>query len=244
MSITVHRGVSDDKHINTRIVTWSVLAIFGLYARLQDSYLGQQVHNKIIKSDIDFDVFIIITVSNGSLLESFGTLCKRLRLLSDVPLGIFSAQPLDSAFRHTSVFPPRPYTLLNGTKVGNKMLSTCAPSLKLEGSGNWPMDDVAIEKTKSAFLSRIGECLQKAYGMNYCPSEEGVDVFLSGYDDDEADTDGCCTLKVENVEPKPPNILKFHFLGKDSIRYQNEVEVELPVFKAIQQFRTGTSCLH
>ncbi|KAI3782562.1 hypothetical protein L2E82_12613 [Cichorium intybus] len=239
MSVTVHRGVSDDKHINTRIVTWSVLAIFGLYACLQDSYLGQQVHNKIIKSDIDFDVFIINTVSNGSLLESFGTLCKRLRLLSDVPLGIFSAQPLDSAFRHTSVFSPRPHPLLNGTKVGNKMLSTCAPSLKLEGSGNWPMNDVAIEKTKSAFLSRIGEYLQKAYGMYYCPSEEGVDVFLSGYDDDEADTDGCCTLKVENVVPKPPNILKFDFLGKDSIRYQNEIEVELPVFKAIQQFRTG-----
>ncbi|KAK1434403.1 hypothetical protein QVD17_00143 [Tagetes erecta] len=58
-------------------------------------------------------------------------------------------------------------------------------------------------------------------------------------DDDEADTVGCCTLKVENVEPKPPNILKFDFLGKDSIRYQNEVEVELPVFKAIQHFRTG-----
>ncbi|KAJ9562919.1 hypothetical protein OSB04_008079 [Centaurea solstitialis] len=58
-------------------------------------------------------------------------------------------------------------------------------------------------------------------------------------DDDEADTVGCCTLKVENVEPEPPNILKFDFLGKDSIRYQNEVEVELPVFKAIQQFRTG-----
>ncbi|GJW92083.1 DNA topoisomerase 1 alpha-like protein [Tanacetum coccineum] len=58
-------------------------------------------------------------------------------------------------------------------------------------------------------------------------------------DDDEADTVGCCTLKVENVEPCHPNILKFDFLGKDSIRYQNEVEVELPVFKAIQQFRTG-----
>ncbi|XP_028060080.1 DNA topoisomerase 1-like [Camellia sinensis] len=60
-------------------------------------------------------------------------------------------------------------------------------------------------------------------------------------DDDEVDTVGCCTLKVENVEPMPPNILKFDFLGKDSIRYQNEVEVELPVFKAIQQFRTGKS---
>ncbi|KAL3850228.1 hypothetical protein ACJIZ3_012110 [Penstemon smallii] len=31
-------------------------------------------------------------------------------------------------------------------------------------------------------------------------------------DDDEADTVGCCTLKVENVEPVPPNILKILFL--------------------------------
>ncbi|KAL8481026.1 hypothetical protein ACS0TY_027533 [Phlomoides rotata] len=58
-------------------------------------------------------------------------------------------------------------------------------------------------------------------------------------DDDEADTVGCCTLKVENVEPVPPNILKFDFLGKDSIRYQNEVDVETAVFMAIQQFRSG-----
>ncbi|XP_058218815.1 DNA topoisomerase 1-like isoform X1 [Rhododendron vialii] len=60
-------------------------------------------------------------------------------------------------------------------------------------------------------------------------------------DDEEADTVGCCTLKVGNVEPMPPDTLKFDFLGKDSIRYQNEVKVELPVFKAIQQFRTGKS---
>ncbi|WOH10328.1 hypothetical protein DCAR_0729795 [Daucus carota subsp. sativus] len=58
-------------------------------------------------------------------------------------------------------------------------------------------------------------------------------------DDDEADTVGCCTLKVENVETKRPNILKFDFLGKDSIRYQNEVEVEPRVFSAIEQFRSG-----
>ncbi|GER51382.1 topoisomerase I [Striga asiatica] len=58
-------------------------------------------------------------------------------------------------------------------------------------------------------------------------------------DNDEANTVGCCTLKVEHVEPVPPNILKFDFLGKDSIRYDKEVEVETLVFKAIQQFRSG-----
>ncbi|XP_064992062.1 DNA topoisomerase 1 isoform X2 [Musa acuminata AAA Group] len=58
-------------------------------------------------------------------------------------------------------------------------------------------------------------------------------------DDDEADTVGCCTLKVENVELVPPNMLKFDFLGKDSIRYLNTVEVELPVYKAIGEFQTA-----
>ncbi|KAJ9672975.1 hypothetical protein PVL29_026302 [Vitis rotundifolia] len=60
-------------------------------------------------------------------------------------------------------------------------------------------------------------------------------------DDDEADTVGCCTLKVENVIPEPPNSLQFDFLGKDSIRYEKTVEVELPVYKAIEQFRVGKS---
>ncbi|KAJ3680849.1 hypothetical protein LUZ60_015338 [Juncus effusus] len=55
-------------------------------------------------------------------------------------------------------------------------------------------------------------------------------------DDDEADTVGCCTLRVENVTCEPPNKLKFDFLGKDSIRYENTVEVELPVYKAIEDF--------
>ncbi|KAI4388208.1 hypothetical protein MLD38_000560 [Melastoma candidum] len=56
-------------------------------------------------------------------------------------------------------------------------------------------------------------------------------------DDDEADTVGCCTLKVENVKAISPNSLEFNFLGKDSIRYENTVEVELPVYKAILQFQ-------
>ncbi|KAL1202991.1 DNA topoisomerase 1 alpha [Cardamine amara subsp. amara] len=59
--------------------------------------------------------------------------------------------------------------------------------------------------------------------------------------DDEADTVGCCTLKVGNVDCIPPNKLKFDFLGKDSIQYVNTVEVEPLVYKAIGQFRAGKS---
>ncbi|RLM62340.1 DNA topoisomerase 1-like [Panicum miliaceum] len=58
-------------------------------------------------------------------------------------------------------------------------------------------------------------------------------------DDDEADTVGCCTLKIDNVTCLPPNKIQFDFLGKDSIRYFNTVEVEELVYKAIEGFRRG-----
>lgn len=60
-------------------------------------------------------------------------------------------------------------------------------------------------------------------------------------DDDEADTVGCCTLKVENVKPIPPNILEFDFLGKDSIKYYKQFEADPLVFKAVEKFRQGKS---
>lgn len=56
-------------------------------------------------------------------------------------------------------------------------------------------------------------------------------------DEDEADTVGCCTLKVENVECIAPNHIKFDFLGKDSIRYENTVEVEEKVFENLSTFK-------
>lgn len=55
-------------------------------------------------------------------------------------------------------------------------------------------------------------------------------------DEDEADTVGCCTLKCENVECVPPHSIKFDFLGKDSIRYENVVEVEEKVYHNIAAF--------
>lgn len=58
-------------------------------------------------------------------------------------------------------------------------------------------------------------------------------------DDDEADTVGCCSLKVEHVTLVPPKSLQFDFLGKDSIRYFNTVVVVEPVYKAIGDFKKG-----
>ncbi|KKK17336.1 hypothetical protein P175DRAFT_0499919 [Aspergillus ochraceoroseus IBT 24754] len=55
--------------------------------------------------------------------------------------------------------------------------------------------------------------------------------------EDEADTVGCCSLKYENITLKPPNKVVFDFLGKDSIRFYDEVEVDAQVFKNLKIFK-------
>ena len=59
--------------------------------------------------------------------------------------------------------------------------------------------------------------------------------------DDEADTVGCCSLRYEHITLEPPNFLVFDFLGKDSIRYYNRVQVDEKVFKNIKLFKDQTS---
>lgn len=54
--------------------------------------------------------------------------------------------------------------------------------------------------------------------------------------EEEADTVGCCSLRVEHLEFEPPCTVVFDFLGKDSIRYFNSVEVEKPVFDSLKLF--------
>jgi DNA topoisomerase-1 len=55
--------------------------------------------------------------------------------------------------------------------------------------------------------------------------------------EDEADTVGCCSLKFQHVTLKPPNFVIFDFLGKDSIRFYNEVQVDPQVFKNMKIFK-------
>tara|TARA_B110000977_G_scaffold192530_1_gene266180 strand:- start:1420 stop:3342 length:1923 start_codon:yes stop_codon:yes gene_type:complete len=58
-------------------------------------------------------------------------------------------------------------------------------------------------------------------------------------DEDLADTVGVCTLRVGHLDFLPPSTLKLDFLGKDSIRYLQEHEVDPLVFNALQKFCKG-----
>ncbi|ORZ35512.1 hypothetical protein BCR44DRAFT_1434373 [Catenaria anguillulae PL171] len=55
--------------------------------------------------------------------------------------------------------------------------------------------------------------------------------------EDEADTVGCCSLRYEHVTLRSDNVVVFDFLGKDSIRYYNEVTVDPQVHKNLRLFK-------
>jgi len=60
-------------------------------------------------------------------------------------------------------------------------------------------------------------------------------------DEDQADTVGCCSLRIEHITLHEQRhgkefVVGFDFLGKDSIRYQNEVAIEKRVFKNVKLF--------
>ncbi|ESQ53434.1 hypothetical protein EUTSA_v10024292mg [Eutrema salsugineum] len=125
---------------------------------------------------------------SGNLLRVYEVFSKCLRQIEGIPLKVSSVQPLDSALRFTSVFPPEPHPVacekIDARRL-HKLMPSCIPTMEvmiqLEGSGNWPMDDLAIEKTKSAFLLKIAENLQNVEGIPCTATEDNVDVFMGGY---------------------------------------------------------------
>lgn len=54
--------------------------------------------------------------------------------------------------------------------------------------------------------------------------------------DDEADTVGVCSLRVEHIKLLDDNKIKLDFLGKDSVRYVNTVQIEPEVYNKIVTF--------
>lgn len=44
--------------------------------------------------------------------------------------------------------------------------------------------------------------------------------------DDEADTVGCTSLRVEHISFPEDNKITLDFLGKDSMRYHNTIEID------------------
>lgn len=124
------------------------------------------------------------------------------------------------------------------------------PSSKLKGEKDWQKYETARKLAKS--IDKIRDTYReewKAKEMRI--RQRAVALYFidrlalragNEKDEDQADTVGCCSLRVEHIElhkEKDGNeyVVVFDFLGKDSIRYYNEVPVEKRVFKNLELFK-------
>ncbi|PNF22470.1 DNA topoisomerase 1 [Cryptotermes secundus] len=128
------------------------------------------------------------------------------------------------------------------------------PSSKLKGEKDWQKYETARKLAKCIgkirqeyqddFKSKEMRIRQRAVALYF------IDKLAlragNEKDEDQADTVGCCSLRVEHIslhEQKDGKdyVVVFDFLGKDSIRYYNEVCVEKRVFKNLQLFMQNKS---
>ncbi|XP_035900565.1 DNA topoisomerase 1 isoform X2 [Anopheles stephensi] len=124
------------------------------------------------------------------------------------------------------------------------------PSSKLKGEKDWQKYETArrllkhIDRIRETYRdewkSKEMRIRQRAVAMYF------IDKLAlragNEKDDDQADTVGCCSLRYEHIALHKElngkeNVVVFDFLGKDSIRYYNEVEVEKRVFKNLELFK-------
>lgn len=124
------------------------------------------------------------------------------------------------------------------------------PSSKLKGEKDWQKYETArklakhVDKIRETYREewkakemRIRQRAVALYFIDKLALRAGNEK-----DEDQADTVGCCSLRVEHIELHKEKdgkeyVVVFDFLGKDSIRYYNEVPVEKRVFKNLELFK-------
>ncbi|XP_067834807.1 DNA topoisomerase I, mitochondrial-like isoform X3 [Heptranchias perlo] len=124
------------------------------------------------------------------------------------------------------------------------------PSSKLKGEKDWQKYEIArrlkdrINAIRTQYRvdwkSREMKTRQRAVAL-YFIDKLALRAGNEKEEGETADTVGCCSLRVEHIKLHDSQdglkcVVEFDFLGKDSIRYYNEVPVEKQVFKNLKLF--------
>jgi U3 small nucleolar RNA-associated protein 22 len=131
-----------------QILTFLLYRHFGQGAAASAAFSGDECA-KLIKQSHGLSAF-------QPLMEAFKTLESDIRGMDDLPLTIRSILAADSQLRYASVEPPM--------SSQQQMKHPADVVLQFEGSGRWPDDLVAIQRTKIAFLLKIGELFESTQG--------------------------------------------------------------------------------
>jgi U3 small nucleolar RNA-associated protein 22 len=94
------------------------------------------------------------TKSFEILKQSFSALEKQVRDLDGLPLQLRHLSPVSPQLRYSSIEQPL-------FSSGQPLRNPADLSIQFEGSGRWPDDVVAIQRTKIAFLLKVGSLLEE-----------------------------------------------------------------------------------
>jgi U3 small nucleolar RNA-associated protein 22 len=89
------------------------------------------------------------------LISKFDALSKQMRELEGLPLQIRQISASCSELRYASIIP---YTQTSSHEINRPMDIT----VQFEGSNRWPEDLASVQRTKIAFLLKMGELLEEA----------------------------------------------------------------------------------
>ena len=119
-------------------------------------HCGQDITRSLHTSGKDFQGLLRDPgpVSLGStLMSSFQKLENDIRRLEGLPLQIRQIAPADSNLPYASL------TDATSESRGRQFVNVC---VQFEGSARWPNDVAAVQRTKIAFLLKIGELLEES----------------------------------------------------------------------------------
>ncbi|OBT93305.1 hypothetical protein VE01_08387 [Pseudogymnoascus verrucosus] len=128
-----------------------------IIAYILNRHIGLNPNRDLSIVGDSFDALLPDSVSDTaaftSLKESFKTLEQSIRDLEQLPLQLKQLSPIGAQLRSSFINAPD-YGPRNPLRYPAEVL------IAFEGSGRWPDDVVAIQRTKVAFLIKIGELLE------------------------------------------------------------------------------------
>jgi U3 small nucleolar RNA-associated protein 22 len=143
-------------------LVWSPGSGYGVFQQivtyLLKRHFGSDAGNDLQFNGEEFEKFLPGTSSStknfDALKQSFNVFEKQIRDLEGLPLQLRQLSAASSQLRYSSIESPS-----GSSRQPQKQPADVL--IQFEGSGRWPDDIVAIQRTKIAFLLKIGALLQE-----------------------------------------------------------------------------------
>ncbi|PVH84888.1 pre-rRNA processing protein-like protein Utp22 [Cadophora sp. DSE1049] len=208
----------------------SAHAIFrDIVTYLINRHLGQQSSASLVFIGEGFDKILPASGSSmkhfDSLREAYRVFEKTIRDFEELPLQLKQLSAVSPQLRYSSIDPPV-FSSSQPMKVPANVL------IQFEGSGRWPDDVIAIQRTKIAFLLKIGSLLQAERGVTTRVGLENEDLPLQNCAFLDVIYDSGVVFRLRIHNDREQTLLEREIKDKSSDHHAREAAVSaLSVYK-------------